>query len=77
MVWRSPTYPIVKVAVALLLWPWYVQVTVPVPPLPFDSICHDQPTLPLPPTVCKDPLNAPVVCRLNAGHLPCTLHRAS
>jgi hypothetical protein len=27
------------------------------PPLPFDSMCQDQPTLPLPPTVCGEPLN--------------------
>jgi hypothetical protein len=50
-------YPIVNEAVALLLWPRNMQVTVPVPPLPFDSICHDQPTLPLPPMVCAEPLN--------------------
>jgi hypothetical protein len=51
------TYPIEKFAVALLLWPRSVQVTVPFPPLPFDSMCQDQPTLPLLPTVCADPLN--------------------
>jgi hypothetical protein len=45
-----------KVAAALLLWPRSVQVTVPVPPLPFDSMCQDQPTLPLLPTVCAEPL---------------------
>jgi len=44
-------------AVALLLWPRSAQVTVPVPPLPFDSMCQDQPTLPLAPTVCAEPLN--------------------
>jgi hypothetical protein len=42
---------------ALLLWSRRVHVTVPVPPLPFDSMCQDQPTLPLPPTVCGEPLN--------------------
>lgn len=44
------TYPIEKFAVALLLWPRSVQVTAPFPPLPFDSMCHDQPTFTLPPT---------------------------
>jgi hypothetical protein len=31
--------------------------TVPVPPLPFDCMCQIQPTLPLRPTVCAEPLN--------------------
>jgi hypothetical protein len=46
-----------KAAVALLLSPRSVHVTLPVPPLPFDSMCQDHPTLPLPPTVCAEPLN--------------------
>jgi hypothetical protein len=54
---RAPCYPIENVAVALLLCPRSVHVTVPVPPLPFDSICHDRPTLPLAPMVCAEPLN--------------------
>jgi hypothetical protein len=50
-------YPIDKLAAALLLSPRNVHVTLPVPPVPFDSICHDQPTFPLLPTVCAAPLN--------------------
>ena len=46
-----------KLADAVPLFPLSVQVTLPVPPLPFDSMCQDQPTLPLFPTVCSDPLN--------------------
>jgi hypothetical protein len=56
-------HPTVKFAVALLLWPRSVHVTVPIPPLPFDSMCQDHPTLPLAPTVCADPLK-------EAGGLP-------
>jgi hypothetical protein len=47
----------VNEAVALLLLPRSVQVTVPVPPLPLDSICQVHPTLPLAPTFWDDPLN--------------------
>jgi hypothetical protein len=58
--------------VALLRWPRSVHVTVPVPPLPVDSICQDQPTLPLPPTVCAEPPNEtgtlPVEYRTRAVH---------
>jgi hypothetical protein len=50
-------HAIEKLAIALLLRPRSVHATVPVPPLPFDSMCQDQPTLPLPPTVCAAPLN--------------------
>jgi hypothetical protein len=41
---------------ALLLCPRSVQITFPVPLLPFDSMCQDQTTFPLPPTVREDPL---------------------
>ena len=47
----------VNFAVALLLWPRSVQVTVPVPLVPLDSMCQDQSTFPLFPTVCAGPLN--------------------
>jgi hypothetical protein len=46
-----------KLADAVPLFPLSVQVTLPVPPLPFDSMCQDQPTFPLPPTVWAVPLN--------------------
>jgi hypothetical protein len=48
---------------ALLLCPPSLHVTVPVPSVPLDSMCQDHPTLPLPPTVCAEPLN-------DAGALP-------
>jgi hypothetical protein len=44
-----------KAAVALFVCPWQAQVTVAVPPLPFDSICQDQLTTPLLPTVLAEP----------------------
>jgi hypothetical protein len=38
----------------LLVWPRKLQVTVAVPPVPFDSICQDQLTMPLLPTVLAE-----------------------
>ena len=50
-------YEMEKLVAALLVCPWKEQVTVAVPPVPFDSMCQDHPTTPLLPTVCADPLN--------------------
>jgi hypothetical protein len=50
-------YLIVKRAVALFRWPRSSQITVAVPPLPFEPIVQDQFTLPLLPTVFADPSN--------------------
>jgi hypothetical protein len=36
--------------VTVLLWPWNEHVTVAMPPVPFDSMCHVHPTTPLLPT---------------------------
>jgi hypothetical protein len=44
-------YEMEKLAVALLVCPWNEQVTVAVPPVPDDSMCHVHPTTPLLPTV--------------------------
>jgi hypothetical protein len=51
-----------KLVVTLLISPWNEQVTLAVPPVPFDSMCQVQPTTPLLPTVCADPSNAPGAC---------------
>jgi hypothetical protein len=51
-----------KTAVALLVWPCNEQVTVAVPPVPFDSMCQVHPTTPLLPTVCAAPSNDRGAC---------------
>jgi hypothetical protein len=51
-----------KLVVTLLVCPPNVQLTVAVPPVPDDSICHVQPTTPLLPTVCADPSNDRGAC---------------
>jgi hypothetical protein len=45
-----------KLVAALLVCPWKEQVTVAVPPVPFDSMCQDHPTTPL----AADRLRRPV-----------------
>jgi hypothetical protein len=45
----------VKLLVALFVRPCRLQVAVAAPPVPFDSICQDQPTIPLLPTDCAEP----------------------
>ena len=44
-----------KLITTLLVWPPNEQVTVAVPPAPFDSMCQVQPTTPLLPTVRAEP----------------------
>ena len=46
-----------KLVVTLLVWPPNEQVTVAVPPAPFDSMCQVQLTTPLLPTVRAEPSN--------------------
>ena len=46
-----------KVVVALLVCPWYAQVTVAVPPVPRDSMCQLHCASPFEPTVWAEPSN--------------------
>jgi hypothetical protein len=52
---KNMAQPIVKFAVALFVCPCRLHVAVAVPPLPVDSMCHDQLTMPLLPTIFAEP----------------------
>jgi hypothetical protein len=59
---RAPLYEIEKLAMVLLACPPNEQVTVAVPPAPFDSMYQVQPTTPLLPAIRAEPSNDRGAC---------------